>query len=463
MQQQLYLPVINSLENLFKSKKDYDVIIQAGEDNDQKEIFAHSNILRYQSDYFDTAFSDNRVKRKDGKYFFEKPNISPYIFEIIIRHLYCGQLNLNVMNGPDILKLLVATEELGLDRVLSEYIQEFLIEDQNKFSQDDCIELLKIVFQHGTFTILEDYCLKTICQVPAILFGTDKILSLPAQILELLLKRDDLALDEIELWNNLVRWAHAQQPTVNKDPSKWTKDELILMEKMLLNFIPLIRFHNISSEEYYNKILPYDDLLPKKLRNEILKSYLVTNVEQIGLLPSRFSFDVNVNSVLINATHLSLFTGWIDKDDEALQIIPYKFNLIFRASRDGYKASVFHEKCNNEGSIIILGKIRGTNQIVGGYKPFYWEGPGVYKYTRDSFVFFFNDYRYIDTGKIGKLIDEDLTLICNGRWMPIFGKDLAMQLNGYKWTSSPYAYPNLNIPNNFEIDDYEVFQVIKNN
>ncbi|PKK73519.1 hypothetical protein RhiirC2_864398 [Rhizophagus irregularis] len=190
------------------------------------------------------------------------------------------------MNGPDILKLLVATEELGLDRVLSEYIQEFLIEDQNKFSQDDCIELLKIVFQHGTFTILEDYCLKTICQVPAILFGTDKILSLPAQILELLLKRDDLALDEIELWNNLVRWAHAQQPTVNKDPSKWTKDELILMEKMLLNFIPLIR------------------------------------------------------------------------------------------------------------------------------------------------------------------------------WMPIFGKDLAMQLNGYKWTSSPYAYPNLNIPNNFEIDDYEVFQIL---
>ncbi|RGB24645.1 hypothetical protein C1646_803811 [Rhizophagus diaphanus] len=333
MQQPLHLPVINSLENLFKSKKDYDVIIQAGEDNDQKEIYAHSNILRYQSDYFDTAFSDNRVKRKDGKYFFEKPNISPYILEIIIRHLYCGQLNLKVMNGPDILKLLVAIEELGLDGVLSEYIQEFLIEDQNKFSQDDCIELLNIVFQHGSFTILEEYYLKTICQVPAILFGTDKILSLPAKILELLLKRDDLALDEIELWNNLV-------------------------------------------------------------------------------------------------------------------------------SRDGYKASVFHEKCNDEGSIIIIGIIRGTNQIVGGYKPFYWEGPGVYKYTRDSFVFFFNDYRYIDMGKIGKLIDEDLTLICNGRWMPIFGKDLAMQLNGYKWTSSPYAHPNLNIPNNFEIDDYEVFQIL---
>jgi hypothetical protein len=86
--QQLYLPVINNLEKLFKSKKDYDVIIQVGEDNDQKEIYAHSNILRCQSDYFDTALSDNWVKRKDGKYIFKKPNISPHILEIIIRFIF---------------------------------------------------------------------------------------------------------------------------------------------------------------------------------------------------------------------------------------------------------------------------------------------------------------------------------------------------------------------------------------
>jgi hypothetical protein len=86
MQQKLFLPVLNNLENLFKSKKDYDVIIQAGKENDQKEIYAHSNILRCQSDYFDTAFSNNWAEKKDGNYIFKKPNISPNIFEIIIRY-----------------------------------------------------------------------------------------------------------------------------------------------------------------------------------------------------------------------------------------------------------------------------------------------------------------------------------------------------------------------------------------
>ncbi|PKK65534.1 POZ domain-containing protein, partial [Rhizophagus irregularis] len=135
MQQELFLPVLNNLEKLFKSKKDYDVIIKAGEDDDQKEIYAHSNILRCQSDYFDTAFSSNLAEKKDGKYIFNKPNISLHIFEIIIRYLYCGQLDLNVKNGPDTLKLLVATEELGLN-ILGEYIQEFLIKNQKKFLQN---------------------------------------------------------------------------------------------------------------------------------------------------------------------------------------------------------------------------------------------------------------------------------------------------------------------------------------
>ena len=125
------------------------------------------------------------------------------------RYLYCGQLDLSIIkNGSDALKLLVATEELGLN-ILSEYIQEFLIENQKEFLENDPIGILKISFQHETFTALKDYCLETICQEPNVLFGTDKILKLSAQILESLLKRDDLALDEIEVWNNLIRWAHA--------------------------------------------------------------------------------------------------------------------------------------------------------------------------------------------------------------------------------------------------------------
>ena len=83
-QLQLHSPVSTNYKNLFESKVDYDVIIQAGEES--KEIYAHSFILHCQSTYFNTAFSDiNWAKKENGKYIFKKPNISQHILEIILR------------------------------------------------------------------------------------------------------------------------------------------------------------------------------------------------------------------------------------------------------------------------------------------------------------------------------------------------------------------------------------------
>src|SRR5207248_11659725 len=164
---------------------------------------------------------------------------------------------------------------------------------------------------------------------------------------------------------------HAQQPTINKDPSEWTKDELTLMEKTLLKLIPLIRFHDITSKVYYDKVIPYEDLLPKKLRLEILKFYLTSDIKQIESLSSRCLG--KIDSVLINAKHQALFASWIDKkEDKDLKKYPYVFNLIFRASRDGNAASVFHTKCDDKGATVVIAKIKGTNRIVGGYNPLDW-------------------------------------------------------------------------------------------
>ncbi|PKC52072.1 hypothetical protein RhiirA1_482318, partial [Rhizophagus irregularis] len=84
----------------------------------------------------------------------------------------------------------------------------------------------------------------------------------------------------------------------------------------------------------------------------------------------------------------------------------------------------------------------GTNQIVGGYNPLDWEGGGIIKDTQDSFIFNFTDFRDINTGKIGRVTSASYALICNHQWGPIFGNghDLSM---------------------NFEIDDYEAFQVVR--
>ncbi|PKY22075.1 hypothetical protein RhiirB3_435881, partial [Rhizophagus irregularis] len=111
-------------------------------------------------------------------------------------------------------------------------------------------------------------------------------------------------------------------------------------------------------------------------------------------------------------------------------------------------------------------KIKGTNQIVGGYNPLDWDGGPAYKNTQDSFIFIFDDYRDINnTGKIGRVTDASRAVGCNHQWGPIFGNgyDIAMHPDNQnnKWSSKPKSYPNLNIPESFEIDDYEAFQVVK--
>ena len=72
-------------EKLFETELEYDVIIYAGEESNVKEIHAHSNILSIRSKYFRAAFSNEWAEKKDGKLIFRIPNISPRLFDIILR------------------------------------------------------------------------------------------------------------------------------------------------------------------------------------------------------------------------------------------------------------------------------------------------------------------------------------------------------------------------------------------
>ena len=65
---------------------DYDMIIYVGEEPSIKTFKAHSNILRDKSPYFLAALSNNWIQRENGMIVFRKPNISPEVFEFILRY-----------------------------------------------------------------------------------------------------------------------------------------------------------------------------------------------------------------------------------------------------------------------------------------------------------------------------------------------------------------------------------------
>ena len=85
MSSKFLVELSNDYEKLFEKEIGYDVIIYAGKEPNVKEIHAHSNILCVRSEYFRTAFSNEWAEKRDGKFIFKKPNISPHLLNIILR------------------------------------------------------------------------------------------------------------------------------------------------------------------------------------------------------------------------------------------------------------------------------------------------------------------------------------------------------------------------------------------
>ncbi|GBC07282.1 hypothetical protein RclHR1_07360005 [Rhizophagus clarus] len=456
--------VITDYEKLFENKEEYDVIIYAGENENVKEIHAHSFILRTRSQYFRTAFSNKLYEKKNERFIFKNPHISPQSFEIILRFIYCGKVNLTKLQGPDVLKLLMSVNEINIPTLIH-YVQEYLIKHQYEFLQQSPIEILETVYKYETFTELRNFCLEKICAEPDILFKSYKFINLKTPLLELFLKRDDLSLDEIIVWESLIKWCFAQHDAnISQDPTHWSKEEIVIMERIIHRFIPLIRFHYISSKDFVTKVYPFKEIIPKDLISNILMFRMAPDEKlNLEIQPPRKSTN-NIDSVIINQKHITIFANWIDRK-------PCKFKPLYRASRDGNTAAAFHKKCDNKGVTIVIVKIKNSEQIVGGYNPLSWDSSDQNKFTYDSFIFSFTDRNNLHNANVGYSYGDALHSIgaigCRSSHGPMFGVGADNQKDLCFWNETWYSdinrfYPNVGIPRSFKADDYEVFQVIKN-
>jgi hypothetical protein len=349
----------------------------------------------------------------------------------------------------------MAVDELNIQTLVT-CIQKHLINDK-EFLQQNFIEILQMVYHNELFTDLLIYCFDEI----EILFNSDKIFNIEASLLEFLLKQDDLNLDEIEVWEGLVKWGLAQDQELDQDISKWNKDNINLFKKILHNFIPLIRFYVIPHDDYVKKVKPYEEILSKELRDDVLKFHLEPEYKPtLNFLPRRF-----VDSTIVNRKHITIFINWIgrrDKDTDHDKI-SYKFNLLFRASKDGNTAETFHAKCDNKGATLVVVRINNSEQIVGGYNPLCWDSSNSGKSTRDSFIFSFENKNDLKTSKVVYSYGGLYSIYCGSINGPVFGyNDLFVNYNQPDvWYSYSRSYPKLNLPRNMNVDDYEVFQVIR--
>ncbi|RHZ88721.1 hypothetical protein Glove_21g341 [Diversispora epigaea] len=524
MESTFFSDMAEDFKQLFETMEGYDIKIYAGDDS--QEIHAHSLVLRARSPYFRGALSSEWVKKEKEYFIFKKPNISAPVLKVILKWVYCGIVHLREYDGPEILKILIASDELGLQRLIDfiqkflidnrddflrqdpvgmlyiitrhlgfgslkkfcleticsdpdilfksnkyltleeerliDFIQKFLIDNRDDFLRQDPVGMLYIITRHLGFGSLKKFCLETICSNPDILFKSNKYLTLEEEVLILILKYDDLEIDEIELWDCLIKWGIEKKPKLSNDVKKFTNKDFKTLEERLHNCIPLIRFHEISMKDYYLKIRPFRKIISEELEDDILRCYMVPDAKPAhNMFPPR---KIVLDTLLINKRVSLLFASWIDKQQNTYYgKMPYKFELLFRCSRDGNNSNTFHQKCNNQGATIVIAKIQNSDRLVGGYNPLDWNSNG-YKNTYDSFLFSMSDKNNISGATIGRIYQSHGNAIfCNNGYGPTFGAghDLHCPNSNNNWNYSPNSYNNINLPSPFTVSDWEVFKVVK--
>jgi hypothetical protein len=466
------LDLSQDIGQLLTTGDNHDLIIQAGEGQDIKEFFAHSLILSARSSYFKTALSKEWAKKENGIIIFKKPNISPEIMELILKYLYTGLVNFNKQNGAQMLKLLMAFDELNLQK-LNDYIQTYLTDNQAEYLKNDPVDILQIAFRYDGYGDLRKFCLDTICKDPKILFESPKFTSLDKDLIILFLKKNELEMEEIEIWEFILKWALERMSTQHNidNLSQWTSNNFEELENILHDLIPHIRWFQIPANIFWKRVNQFEPIFSKQLYKDIIRYHIDPDTPPTNaILPLRYNLSVNSN--LIDKNHLSIIASWIDKKEMFFyntKSTPYLFKLLYRASRDGFEAARFHDLCDNKGSTIMISKLKENERLIGGYNPLSWQRyNGTWQSTPDSFLFSFTKKEEINSAFLTRVSNyQNYAVYSNSNYGPTFGYgwDLAIDRNNIIRTFGNYTYLGvyniINSGKDYILEDYEVHQVVK--
>ncbi|RGB38580.1 hypothetical protein C1646_755546 [Rhizophagus diaphanus] len=391
----------------------------------------------------DEEYYDITIEKNDGTLTNIKlPNILPEIFQIILMYIYGGKLSLEEYDISDIIKILVAANELSLQELIP-YLETFLIENKKNWIEQNIDLIYKTSFGNDSFLELQKYCTNLIIKESNKIFNSPNFSSIPEKLLITLIQNHQIS--EIQVWDH----------------------------KTLQKCIPLIKFHNLTSKEFLKKVKPYKKILPKELYDDLLEYFLDNDYDPNKKSVSRTIKEIkskNIDSNIITIKHVEIISKWINILEITDKLVSsYEFKLLYRDSEDSgelvsERIKKFHEVCDNHSQTVTIFKVKDRNEIIGGYNPIEWKSDFSYGITKDSFIFSFNNENYI----LSRVKNEMNAIMNYPDYGPSFGdRDLCLRwfLNIYR---KIYCYQKhyekqikVNNDDSFILNFFEIFQLCK--
>ncbi|RIB12137.1 hypothetical protein C2G38_2201513 [Gigaspora rosea] len=379
MATKLFERLSNDYLELLDDKEDFNVIISTGESS--KIFQVHSNVLRYRSLYFRNEIA-KASKDKNNHKKINLNHISTQQFEIIIKYIYGGVILIEDQDASFIFELMLVACEFLLDELVK-YLETHLIETKSSWLRLRFSHTYKTSLQNNQLQDLQKWCNDIMAKYPDKLFESEDFISFPENALISLIKRDDLQMEERKIWDYVIEWGVAQNPGLSSDPTSWTNENFLALKATLKNCLPFIRFFQMTNDDIIDIVCPYHQILEKNLWDDVLKRFITPNRKissiilppRVILTPKLPSRVTEPFSTVINEMHAAEIASWVDKKAEAYSVTnnPYEFKLLLRGSRDGFTNESFWNLCDQQTNTVLIIKVNGTDEILGGYNPTYWD------------------------------------------------------------------------------------------
>ncbi|GES83608.1 BTB/POZ protein [Rhizophagus clarus] len=429
----------------------HDTEIVVGEEPNTKTFLLHSLLLRLHSPYFLTALSDRWTKIENKIIKLRKPNISVEVFDIIINYIYSGTLNLskNFITNVD---LLIAADELLLEDLCSCIIENIVEKLQDKeYLSRNFASIQDATTKMDHFPRLSQSYKDAFQQDPSLIFKADDFVTVNQDFLLDLLNKNSHSLKPIEVWGKLMDWCRARSVELNQDVKHWTINNALTFRDLVHPYIQHIDFRNISPTDFSRKVRPYKDILNDA--SYILDHYSFNNYS---------NFKSTINSKIINSEHADFLSVVIKTMNNDAHNTLYEFNLLIRGTdneNNGFRRDSFYNSCEEKGPTITLARVKNTNEILGGFNSSKWKSYGMTIGNRENFIFSL-DNDNLKNSIFSKVEDVKTVLRNVNNFIPDFG-DLYFQIDTKKGSYRKNSYEKLirRDEGQFEIDDYEVFQV----
>ena len=216
-----------------------------------------------------------------------------------------------------------------------------------------------------------------------------------------------------------------------------------------------IKMTNIINNMEKNMIEKYN-LLEKRI-NELEKENNSNKHEILEIKNGNLSLLIN-SLIITKLEEAELISSWISPNKKI------KYQLLYRATRDGDKEEDFHRLCDDIGPTIVLGKTPG-GYIFGGFTKAKWTTSvkSFYLPDSDAFVFSLNQKKKFNTqdkDRAIRILKGNITIFGNGSNSIQIENNILISKRHWSNPNGSYG-SNLNLTENkyFSLVEFEVFFV----